>query len=127
MHELRVALDRKLDTESFREWQREQLQFNRLFEHNLTLKTDKTEVKKAIAYIESKIRELAAVVTDQEVSQLEAFALKRPKCLSCEKQLKEVYPKESREMDSNFNTLYNTQSFKFKKVGRAGLNKRSLI
>jgi hypothetical protein len=50
------------------------------------LKSDKLEVKKALLFLESKIKEIILVISEDEENEKDALLTKKPiKCISCDK------------------------------------------
>ena len=54
----------------------------------LYLKSDKLEVKKALLFLESKIKEIILVISEDEENEKDALLTKKQvKCISCDKEL----------------------------------------
>lgn len=52
------------------------------------LKSDKLEVKKALLFLESKIKEIILVISEDEENEKDALLTKKQlKCISCDKEL----------------------------------------
>ena len=54
----------------------------------LLLKSDKLEVKKALLFLESKIKEIILVISEDEQNERDALITKKQiKCISCDKDI----------------------------------------
>lgn len=54
----------------------------------IILKSDKVEVKKALLFLESKIKEIILVISEEEENERDALITKKQiKCISCDKEI----------------------------------------
>lgn len=88
LKELRSKIDGKvnvIDFEKVTKLMGEKLQ---VISEQLILKSEKLEVKKALLFLESKIKEIILVISEDEENERDALITKKQiKCISCDKEI----------------------------------------
>ena len=88
LRDMRAKLDAKTN-------QTEYEKYKKLLEERLDIltnmihtKADKVEVKKALVFLESKLKEVILIISNEECNEKDALLTKKPiKCISCDSEV----------------------------------------
>jgi len=84
--EMKTKIDSKLSTVDYEKQYKATLDRLATIAEQLVMKSDKLEVKKALLFVESKIKEIILVISEDEENEKDALITKKQiKCMSCDK------------------------------------------